>query len=161
MCPRAWVLECWWYSSTYIAPVVFSLTPSSSNAFCRLAKSVFAVAVFCTHRHTDTHICRLPPPFGSVGLIAVASRHFRDARVCVWSYDYGHAWHEYVNTPPPPKLPPPSTDGSFGLVTSTIFVAAVPPPLLYVGWVGVVWQRHCKTCRSLVELDCKGTAFFV
>ena len=34
-----------------------------------------------------------------------------------------------------------------------------PPPLLYIGWVGVGWQRHCKTCRSLRELDNQGTVF--
>ena len=35
-----------------------------------------------------------------------------------------------------------------------------PPPLLYIGWVGVGWQRHFKICRSLRELDNQGTAFF-
>ena len=32
-------------------------------------------------------------------------------------------------------------------------------PLFYLGWVGVGWQRHCKTCRSLRELDNQGTVF--
>ena len=31
---------------------------------------------------------------------------------------------------------------------------------IYVGWVGVGWQRHCKTCRSLRELDYQGTYLF-
>ena len=34
-----------------------------------------------------------------------------------------------------------------------------PPPLFYIGWVGVGWQRHCKTCHSLRELDNQGTVF--
>ena len=29
-----------------------------------------------------------------------------------------------------------------------------------IGWVGVGWQRHCKTCRSLHELDNQGTYLF-
>ena len=32
-----------------------------------------------------------------------------------------------------------------------------PPPL---GWVGVGWQRHYKTCRSLRELDNQPTVLF-
>ena len=34
------------------------------------------------------------------------------------------------------------------------------PPIYYAytGWVGVGWQRHCKTCRSLLELDNQGTS---
>ena len=36
-----------------------------------------------------------------------------------------------------------------------------PPLLLYIGWVGVGWQRHCKTYHSRRELDNQGTAFFV
>ena len=35
-----------------------------------------------------------------------------------------------------------------------------PSPLLYIGWVGVGWQRHGETCRSLRELDNQGTFFF-
>ena len=34
------------------------------------------------------------------------------------------------------------------------------PRLFYLGWVGVGWQRHCRTCRSLRELDNQGTSFF-
>ena len=34
------------------------------------------------------------------------------------------------------------------------------PPLSYIGWVGVGWQRHYKTRRSLRELiDNQGTVF--
>ena len=33
------------------------------------------------------------------------------------------------------------------------------PPLFYIGWFGVGWQRHCRTCRSLRELDNQGTVF--
>ena len=33
------------------------------------------------------------------------------------------------------------------------------PPPLYIGWVGVGWRRHCKTCRSIRELDNQGTVF--
>ena len=33
-------------------------------------------------------------------------------------------------------------------------------PLLFIGWIGVGWQRHCKTCRSLRELDDQGSVFF-
>ena len=29
----------------------------------------------------------------------------------------------------------------------------LPPLILYVRWVGVGLERHCKTCRSLHELD--------
>ena len=37
-----------------------------------------------------------------------------------------------------------------------------PPPTIYqVGWVGVGWQRHYKTCRSLLELNNQGTVFFL
>ena len=39
----------------------------------------------------------------------------------------------------------------------------IPLPILYkgyIGWVGVLWQRHCKTCRSLHELGQQGTVFF-
>ena len=36
----------------------------------------------------------------------------------------------------------------------------LPPLVLCMGWVGVGWQRHCKTCRSLLELDNHRTAFF-
>ena len=36
-----------------------------------------------------------------------------------------------------------------------------PPPLLYIGWVGVGWQRHSKTRRSLREVDNQGTVFFL
>ena len=32
-----------------------------------------------------------------------------------------------------------------------------PPLLFYIDWVGVGWQRHCKTCRSLRDLDNRGT----
>ena len=31
---------------------------------------------------------------------------------------------------------------------------------MYIG-VGVGWQRRCKTCLSLRELDNQGTVFFV
>ena len=37
---------------------------------------------------------------------------------------------------------------------------SVTPPPYYIpgiGWVGVSWQQHCKTCRSLHELDRQGT----
>ena len=36
-----------------------------------------------------------------------------------------------------------------------------PWPILYIGRVGVGWQRHCKTCRSLHELDHQGTVFWL
>ena len=29
-----------------------------------------------------------------------------------------------------------------------------------IGWAGVGWQLHCKTCRSLHELNRQGTLFF-
>ena len=41
------------------------------------------------------------------------------------------------------SLPPPDT-----------------PPPIYIGRVGVGCQRHCKTCRSLGELDNQGTVVF-
>ena len=31
--------------------------------------------------------------------------------------------------------------------------------IYYMGWVGVGWQRRCKMCRSLRELDNQGTLF--
>ena len=31
--------------------------------------------------------------------------------------------------------------------------------ILCIGWVGIVWQRYCRTCRSLLELDNQGTLF--
>ena len=34
-----------------------------------------------------------------------------------------------------------------------LFAVFPPPPLLFLGWVGVGWQRHCKPCRSLLELQ--------
>ena len=34
-----------------------------------------------------------------------------------------------------------------------------PPPLFCIGWVGVGWQRHCITCRSLRELDNQSAVF--
>ena len=38
--------------------------------------------------------------------------------------------------------------------------APYPPPLLFcIGWVGVGWQRHRETCRSLRELDNQVTVF--
>ena len=36
---------------------------------------------------------------------------------------------------------------------------APAPYTLLVGWVGVGWQRHCKTCRLLIEIDNQGTDF--
>ena len=40
---------------------------------------------------------------------------------------------------------------------------SLPPLCLYytwyIGWVGVGWQRRCKTCHSLHELDYQGTVF--
>ena len=37
-----------------------------------------------------------------------------------------------------------------------------PPYIIFIciGWVGVGWQRHCKTCRSPRELDDQGTNIF-
>ena len=35
-----------------------------------------------------------------------------------------------------------------------------PFSTLYLGRVGVGWQRHCRTCRSLLELDSQGTVLF-
>ena len=35
-----------------------------------------------------------------------------------------------------------------------------PPSLLHIGWVGVGWQRHCKTLCSLRELGNQGTSSF-
>ena len=32
---------------------------------------------------------------------------------------------------------------------------------IYLGWIGVGWQRHCKTYRSIRELDNQGTQRFV
>ena len=34
-----------------------------------------------------------------------------------------------------------------------------PPTIFYIGWIGVGWQPHCKTCRCLLELDNQGTVF--
>ena len=67
-------------------------------------------------------------PSWSVKTRHAPSRHCRNARV------YGHtttAMHEMPPTPPSPY---------------------------YIGWVGVGWQRHCQTCRSLREPDTQGTA---
>ena len=47
------------------------------------------------------------------------------------------------------------------LRTCMAYVNSPPRSSLYIGWVGVHWQRHCKTCRSLRELDNQGTVFFV
>ena len=35
-----------------------------------------------------------------------------------------------------------------------------PANPVYIGRIGVGWKQHCKTCRSLDELDHKGTVFF-
>ena len=41
------------------------------------------------------------------------------------------------------------------------FILVQPPaPLLYIGWLGVGCQRHCKTCRSLLETRQPGCRFF-
>ena len=32
--------------------------------------------------------------------------------------------------------------------------------IYYIGWVGIGWQRRCKTRQSLRELDHQGTVFF-
>ena len=42
----------------------------------------------------------------------------------------------------------------------SIVTGLYTPPLFYIGWVGVRWHRHCKTCRSLRELDNQGTILF-
>ena len=34
-----------------------------------------------------------------------------------------------------------------------------PPPIHYIGWVGVGWQRHWKTRRSVRDLDNQGAVF--
>ena len=76
-------------------------------------------------------------------------RHSRDTRVFffffffahfyfpasgLWSYDYGHAQTESIQS-----------------------------PLAYImyrlGWFSG-WQRHCRTCRSLHELDHQGAIYF-
>ena len=35
-----------------------------------------------------------------------------------------------------------------------------PSPNIYIGWVGVSWQRHSKTCCPLRGLDNQGTVLF-
>ena len=65
-----------------------------------------------------------------------------------------------------------------GMLYATLLCCHPPPPCFnappyiyniyivyiytskYIGWVGVGWQRHCRTCRSLRELDNQGTYFF-
>ena len=32
------------------------------------------------------------------------------------------------------------------------FMPPPSPPIVSIGRIGVGWQRHCKTCRSLLEL---------
>ena len=51
---------------------------------------------------------------------------------------------------------------SFGLACmGRGFLTPPPrPPILYMGWVGVGWQRHSKTCRSPLELDNQGSVCF-
>ena len=39
------------------------------------------------------------------------------------------------------------------------FAFLIRCPVLYVGWVGVVWQRRCKMRQSLPERDNQGTVF--
>ena len=56
--------------------------------------------------------------------------------------------------------------GTYGFLgTSWVLITMAPRNitslLVCVGWVGVDWQRHCKTCRSLIEPDNQGTHRFV
>ena len=55
------------------------------------------------------------------------------------------------------RFPPQRFSGQ-AVVTG---VLSLSPPRPYIDWVGVGWQRRCKTCSSLLELDNQGTAFFV
>jgi len=45
-----------------------------------------------------------------------------------------------------------------------VFPLCTPPPIqifyIFIGWVGVGWQRRCKTRLSLRELDNQSTVFF-
>ena len=46
------------------------------------------------------------------------------------------------------------------VISTVVFSTLVPPPPPYIG-VGVGWQRRCKTCQSLRELDNQGTVSFL
>ena len=43
----------------------------------------------------------------------------------------------------------------------TTIPPALPRAQIYVGWIGVGWQRHCAIFRPIFELDSQGTAFCV
>ena len=51
--------------------------------------------------------------------------------------------------------PPPACEG-LGHTTTAMHGIQYT----HIGRVGVGWQRHDKTCRSLRELDSPGTVFF-
>ena len=84
-------------------------------------------------------------------------------------------WMSFVTTaitPPcyhPPLLSPPLLSPSLLSPPSAAWVGvpsapiltyrtATPPPPL-PPWVGVGWQRHCKSCCSLLEQDSQGPNF--
>ena len=83
----------------------------------------------------------------------------------------------FINPPPLRALSQHSTDARvYGHTTTAMYKMSTPPPIEYVQWldsvgtdavkhymyigVGVGWQRCCRTCQSLRELDSPGTVFF-
>ena len=75
-----------------------------------------------------------------------------------------HLMEKSRNIQRPPSPPSPRPTGGLPMRMQTHMLSfgvddnhgiLIPPPtswlILYVGWVGVGWKRHCKTYRSLLS----------
>ena len=114
----------------------FSLNKSSHICVCTMHVKIIERSIVNRFVHVPT----LPSVVRTVSIL-ICSRNGADLAgqsvYSMWVNGRGH-FFLFLLTPPLP----------------------LQCPQFYIGWVDVGWQRHCKTCRSLRELDNQRTFFF-